>query len=492
MNARRSRGFGPAGLFAAVVLASNADVACAWTALDATYLGGWSSDKVLAVTSDAAGNTYVAGLTQSFDFPVLNAAQPIFEGAADAFVAKINPTGSAIVWSTFLGGSGIDAALGIARDAAGNVYVTGYTGSTDFPITPNAPQPSFGGGAYDAFVAKLDANGALLQSTFLGGADLDVANAIAVDAAGGAHVAGFTCSADFPIVAAFQSQLVGLPVGCFSAQDAFIAELAPNGVSWTQVSYYGGAGKDAANAIVVDPQGRTAIAGVTALGDLPAAGIPLMGAKGGGDAFVARFASGMPEYLTYFGGGGDDIARGLATDATGALYLTGSTTSFDFPAVAAWQPSLHGLKDAFAAKLLVSGDPPASATIAWSTYLGGRSDDIAYAIAIEAGAAYIAGETASVNFPLAGAFQGVLGGPVDAFVARFAPNGDLSFSSYFGGIVEDAAYGIALSNGALRARPRMHLGGITYSEADIATPGAFQPEQHGGSDGFVAHVRSVP
>jgi len=488
---RRCRRWAPLAVAALSVLASNARALNPATALDASYLGGSDMDKVLAVASDAAGNTYVVGATQSLYFPLVNAAQAYNAGATDAFVAKVNAAGTALVWSTYLGGTGIDVASGVALDASGNVYVTGYTASTDFPVTPNAPQSSYGGGPYDAWIAKLDANGVFVQSTFLGGSNVDVASAIAVDAAGGAQVAGFTCSPDFPLANAAQAQLAGPPIGCFAAQDAFVARLAPGGLGWSWSTYFGGDGKDAANAIAIDAQGRTAIAGITAVGNLPAAGTPLMGAKGGGDAFVARFVSGTPDYVTCYGGGGDDIALGLAADATGALYLTGSTTSFDFPAVAAAQPSMHGFKDAFVAKLLVTPSPRASASIAYSTWLGGRDDDIGRAIAVDSGAAYVAGETQSIDFPLAAPFQAAFKGPYDGFVARFAAAGALSFSSYVGGDAEDAVYGIALSSGILRARPRIHLGGITLSD-DLATMGAFQPDEHGNADGFIAKVRSVP
>ena len=483
--------FPSAGFAALFALASNASGAHGATALDATYLGGSAADKVLAVASDAAGNTYVAGLTQSLDFPTANAMQFANAGATDAFVAKINAAGTAFVWSTYLGGSGIDVALGIAHDTAGNVYVTGYTTSTDFPVTPNAPQPTFGGGAYDAFVAKLDANGALVQSTFIGGSNVDVASAVATDAAGGVHVAGFTCSPDFPVVAAFQPQLVGAPLGCFAAQDAFVARLAPGGSAWTYATYFGGDGKDAANAIAIDVQGRAAVAGVTSSSDLPASGSALMGAQGGTDAFVARLAAGAPEYATYYGGSGNDEALGIAADAAGALYVTGSTASPDFPTVAALQTGLHGFKDAFVAKLVVSSGPRASASAAYATYLGGRDDEIGRAIAVDSGAAYVAGETHSVDFPLAAPIHGALEGPSDAFVTRLATSGALSFSSFLGGNAEDGAFGIALSNSLLRARPNMHVGGVTYSD-DLATMGALQPDAHGPAEGFVAKVRVVP
>jgi hypothetical protein len=216
-----------------------------------------------------------------------------------------------------------------------------------------------------------------------------------------------------------------------------------------------------------------------------------MGAQGGTDAFVARFDAGAPEYATYYGGSGNDESFGIAADSTSALYVTGSTQSPDFPTVAALQPDLHGFKDAFVAKLVVGSGPRASASVAYATYLGGRDDEIGRAIAIDHGAAYVAGETHSVDFPLAAPIQSAFGGPSDAFMTRLATSGALSFSSYLGGDAEDGAFGIALSNSLLRARPNMHVGGITYSD-DLATMGALQPDAHGAAEGFVAKVRVFP
>ena len=183
----------------------------------------------------------------------------------------------------------IDAALGIAHDALGNAFVTGYTASSDFPMTPNVAQPTWKGGAYDAFVAKLGPSGALAYSTFLGGSGLDIANAIAVDASGSAYVAGYTCSADFPIANAFQPALVGAPLGCFAAQDAFVTKLAPGGGSWAYSTYFGGSAKDEAKGIALTGQGGVAIAGVTSSADLPSAGTPLGAHAGLTDAFVSAF-----------------------------------------------------------------------------------------------------------------------------------------------------------------------------------------------------------
>ena len=240
----------------------------------ATYLGGSSADKALSLSVDAAGNAYVAGLTQSIDFPAANAAQPAIGGSTDIFISKINAAGTALIYSTYLGGSNIDAALGIAKDNAGNAYVTGYTASPNFPVTPGAMQTSLNGSAYDAFVAKLGPTGSLQYSTYLGGSDIDVANAVAVDGAGNAYVAGFTCSPDFPIVNAFQPSLHGAPYGCFSGWDAFVSKLNVGGTALVYSTYFGGDGDDRGSSLVVDPGTSIVyVAGRSASSSLPAGSV---------------------------------------------------------------------------------------------------------------------------------------------------------------------------------------------------------------------------
>ena len=204
-----------------------------------TYLGGTSADQGNGIAVDTAGDAYVTGLTYSTDFPTTAGAyQTSPGGGADAFVTKLNPTGTALVYSTYLGGMSDDYGAGIAVDTAGNAYVTGCTESTDFPTTPGAYQTSHGGGA-DAFVTKLNPTGtALVYSTYLGGTNDDRGNGIAVDTAGDAYVTGQTTSTDFPTTAGgFQTPYGG-------DQDAFVAKLNPTGTALIYSTYLGGTGND--------------------------------------------------------------------------------------------------------------------------------------------------------------------------------------------------------------------------------------------------------
>ena len=205
-----------------------------------TYLGGSGFDYGSGVAVDSAGNAYVTGYTNSIDFPLVSPAQATPAGGScgtspdtyscfDAFVAKVNPTGSAIVYSTYFGGSGEDYGSKIAIDSLGNAYVTGYTNSTDLPSV-NPAQSVQGGGicglspCFDAFVAKLNSTGtALVYSTYLGGSADDYGQGIAVDSDGNALVTGSTASADFPTVGAFESVHGG------ATYDAFVTKLGPTG-----------------------------------------------------------------------------------------------------------------------------------------------------------------------------------------------------------------------------------------------------------------------
>jgi hypothetical protein len=185
----------------------------------ATYLGGSRVDRIFRLVVDAAGNAYVTGDTDSSDFPTANARQPFYRGGTDAFVAKINPSGSALLYSTYLGGDKIDGGSAIAMDPSGNVVVTGYTSSANFPVF-SPVQQSNGGGSFDAFVARLDQQGRLNYSTYLGGRGSDSGFGVAVDSSGNAYVMGLTDSTNFPVANPLQTANGG-------AQDIFIAKLNP-------------------------------------------------------------------------------------------------------------------------------------------------------------------------------------------------------------------------------------------------------------------------
>ena len=298
----------------------------------ATYLGGNDLDSGYAIAVDAAGNAYVTGSTWSSDFPTANALQPAKSSGPDAFIAKVDTTGTALLYSTYFGGASDDWGNGIAVDEAGNAYVTGETWSSDFPRA-NALRP-VPGGIPNAFVAKLDPAGrALLYSTYLGGNSDDGANGIAVDSAGNAYVTGYTSSADFPTVNALQ------PTHGEGFSDAFVAKLDPAGSALIYATYLGGSSYDVAYGIAVDHAGNAYLTGLTGSTDFPTVN-PLPPARVGlGDAFVAKLdpAGSTLIYATSLGGSSYDGAYGIAVDRAGNAYVTGYTSSADFPTANAFQ-----------------------------------------------------------------------------------------------------------------------------------------------------------
>ena len=455
-----------------------------------TYFGGNGDENLYsrsdlngaAIAVDAAGNAYFAGNTTSTDLRTENALQPGMAGAPDAFVAKLNAAGSALVYCTYLGGSGIDRAFGIAVDSEGSAYVTGRTQSPNFPMVH--PLQSGLRGVEDAFVAKLSAEGSsLIYSTFLGGSAGDDAHGIAVDAEHSVYVVGGTFSTDFPVRNALQSAYGG------GAVDAFVAKLNPSGSQLVYATYLGGSGDDHPEGVAVNAAGEAYVAGQTTSANFPTVN-PFQSTLGGPlDAFVARFnASGTALiYSTYLGGGGLDAASSIAVDAAGNAYIAGVTASTDFPTAGALQAALSGSLDAFVAKL-----NPAGSSLGYSSYLGGNGNEVAYSIAVDSfSCAYIAGATTSVNFPTADAQQAFLFGVQDAFVTKLNDTGSaMDYSTYIGGEAIEDSNGIAVGHDG-----SAYVIGRTNSFA-FPTLNPMQASRGGGQvDAFVTKIagsQSVP
>ncbi|MFZ3375368.1 MAG: SBBP repeat-containing protein, partial [Chthoniobacterales bacterium] len=295
-----------------------------------TYLGGTGQDDTdfySSIAVDSSGNAYVTGFTSSLDFPTTPGAFQTSNhgGFYDAFVTKLNGSGTALIYSTYLGGSEDEGGLGISLDGDGNAIVTGYTHSADFPTTPTSAQPAIGGG-YDAFVTKLNGSGsALVYSTYLGGTGDDFGGSIAVDRSGNAYVTGSTLSPNFPTTpGAFQAA----PGGGY---DAFVTKLNASGRAFVYSTYLGGTGDEQGNSIAVDSAGQAHVAGFTNSSNFPvtADAFQPMNAGGAGtfDAFVTKLnGSGSAEvYSTYLGGAVDEFADGIALGRSGKVYVTGST-----------------------------------------------------------------------------------------------------------------------------------------------------------------------
>src|SRR3989441_4352037 len=446
-----------------------------------TYLGGNSLDEGRAIAVDVAGNAYVTGFTQSPNFPTTAGAfQRSFSSREDVFVTKLDPTGSSLVYSTYLGGSDVDEALSLVVDAAGNAYVSGITASPDFPTTPGACQTAYAGGFGDAFVTKLDPNGsALVYSTYLGGSTgSEQASGITIDALGNAYVAGATSSMDFPTTAgAFQTE--GL---------TFVTKLDPTGSTLVYSTYL--CCNADAFAIAVDTSGSAYVTGNARSQDLPTTpgAFQGRGSVPSPNAFVTKLdpTGSALVYSTYLGGSGEEVGEGIAVDAAGNAYVTGSTTSIDFPTANAVQPTFGGVRDAFVTKL-----NPAGSAVVYSTYLGGSDSDVALGIAVDtAGNAYVTGHTESVDFPTtSGAFHTSGQAFGQAFVTRLDPTGsNLVYSTRLGGSIRDEGTGIAVDT---LPNPNAYVTGLTVSPDFPTSPGAFQTVSGGGQDAFVAKITDV-
>jgi uncharacterized repeat protein (TIGR01451 family) len=319
-----------------------------------SYFGGEANDSGNGIGVDAGGAIYVTGGTRSLnDFPITPGAfQSFSSGQLDAYAAKIDPTqrgAASLVYSTYLGGLGVDRGTAIAVDSVGNAYLTGRTESPDFPAF-NSFQPAYGGGA-DAFVSVLNASGtAVIYSTFLGGGDLDVGNGIIVDGAGNAFIVGETASLDFPVTNAMQPANAG-------GSDAFVIELDPTGSLLLYGTYIGGSALDRGMGVALDSAGKIVITGETSSDDFPIAAAFQTTRGGGKDAFVARFDPSQQGatsllYSSYLGGSADDVAFGIAVDASGDGWVVGQTVSTDFPIINAVQVTYGGdASDAFIARV---------------------------------------------------------------------------------------------------------------------------------------------
>jgi hypothetical protein len=405
-----------------------------------TYLGGSNEDYGTGIALDASGHAYVTGYTNSTDFPVQNALQAENAGGYDAFVAELSADGASLIYSTYWGGSSDDIGTGVAVDSSGNAYISGYTASPDFPVTPGALQAKYSGGDHDGFVVKFNAGGAELgYSTFLGGSADDYAYGVTVDSAGDAYVTGATNSANFPTVNAFQPNYAGglcaTAPNTFPCYDAFVAKLNPAGSALIYSTYLGGTGSDYGYAIALDSSSNAYVTGYTTSTNFPTTAGALRRVFGGSyDAFVAKLngAGSALVYSTYLGGTGTEIGYDIAVDSFGRALVTGYNYGGGFPTVSPTQAQNAGFYDAFVSVLNASGS-----SLAFSTYLGGSLDEVGRGISVDpSGNAYVTGGTFSLDFPItSGSYQPAYGGgPYDAFVTKFnlglAPFVNLSLLSY--------------------------------------------------------------
>jgi len=516
----------------------------------ATFIGGAGNDSAHAIAVDTLGNILIAGVTSSISLPTTaGVAQTGFNGTTqdtitgDAFVASLNPAGSALNWVTYLGGNADDLAYGIATDSSNNVYVTGMTNSPNFPVK-NAAYGSFlgaGGNKLnplgDAFLTKLSSAGALVYSTYFGGSADDWGMAIAVDNTGAAYIGGWTLSGNLPTGStAFQKGYKGnggnpdFCTGCgpvLTTGDGFVAKFGPSG-SFVWATYLGGTMDDFVSAIAIDKTFNVYVAGSTQSSNFPVSSGAFQTTFGGestvqaqpnmhmGDAFVAKLDPNGANLLygSYLGGSGDDGAYGIAVDSSGNAYVTGATVSPNFPVTAgAFQSAFKGPStavvnsqqiptfvygDGFVAKVNATGT-----ALTYSTYFGGSGNDCGQAIAVDSnGNVYVTGQTTSHDFPVtAGAIQSNYAGDGgesiavgDAFLFQLDPKGATElYGTYFGGNRDDAGAAIAIDGSG-----DAWIAGYTVSQNFPATKGAFQSVYNGNNrqgipygDAFVAKITGL-
>jgi hypothetical protein len=469
--------------------------------LYATYLGGSLADTAMEVAADANGDAFVCGNTSSTDFPATaGALQPDnVAGAGEAFVAKLNPSGTALLYATYLGGPGTNATA-IKVDAAGNAYVAGGTSDATFPVTAGAFQTTNSNGTAVAYVLKLNAAGnGLVYSTFLGGNTQDQASDLAVDAAGDAFVVGTILSSlgagtTFPTTAgAYLAAYTGL-ITSLGSGEAFVAKINPTGSGLEYCSYLDGTGSCSGNGIAVDGTGDAYVTGTVFDGTYPTTAGAYQVAFDSSYNFAAFLtklnASGSGlVYSTFLGGQASaglpnsSFGYKVAVDANLDAYITGNTQNGVFPTTAgAYQTAFNGSTyEPFTAEF-----NPAGSALVYSTLLGGLGTSESHSVAVDSnGDAYMTGIVQSGGLaPTAGAFQSAYGGASEeAFLLELNPAGSAAlYCSYLGGSQSDNGSGIALDPAG-----NIYVAGGTNGAFPVAPlPGVIQSTYGGNGDGFVA------
>jgi Beta-propeller repeat len=462
--------------------------------LYSTYLGGNGRDGAAGIAVDSSGNAFVTGETTSANFPTTTGAyQTALAGSGNVFITKLNATGTALIYSTYLGGTGVeDVGKAIALDSSGNAYVTGLTFSSNFPTTTGAFQTTYAGTAstYNAFVTKLNTDGsALVYSSFLGGSggNGDAGYGITVDSSGNAYIAGTTTSSNFPTTAgAFQTTLVGTEV-------AFVTKVNSTGSALAYSTYLGYAASSGievttGSSVAVDSSGDAYVTGATDSAIFPTtAGAYQTALIGFGNAFVTKLnptGTGLI-YSTYVGGGTDG-GYGIALDSSGDAYIAGKTANSNFPVTSgAFQTTCtNGVySTAFVSKLNAAGT-----ALVYSTCLGGTGTATtgggAAGIALDSiGDAYVTGATTVANFPTTtGAYQTTYGGDGNAYVSELNATGTaLVYSTYLGGSGGDAGTGIAVDSNS-----NIYVAGYTASSNFPTICGAFKTDLTGSVNTFLA------
>jgi len=456
-----------------------------------SYLGGSSFEghyyaAMGGIAIDTEGCAYVSGISGSDNYPTQDAYQSSHIYDSDIFVSKLSPSGSSLIYSTYLGGRNSDYNFSIRIDVDDRAYLVGSTSSIDFP-TVNAYQSSYAG-AGDAVVTKLSSSGSyLLYSTYLGGIAEENGYDIAVDSDARAYITGDVHSNDFPTFNAYQAHYGG---GDIWGGDAFVSGLSSDGSILHYSSYLGGADRDYGRAIAIASDGSICVVGITDSGDFPIYNAYQQNIRGVGDAYIVNLSKNGLEiqFATYLGGNDNDGAWDIVVQ-NDLLYVTGETFSNDFPTLHAYQSSYSGdhypnLADAY----LICINPE-NAEVVFSSYLGGNGHEYGYGIRTDRkGNLYVIGCTTSENFPTVNAYQSSISSSnTDAYAAMISASGSyLIYSTYFGGNSDDHGQNLAIDSLGC-----IYMSGDTESD-DFPTINAYQGNYAGNIDTFISKFRWEP
>ena len=457
--------------------------------LASTYLGGGGSDSASSLAIDSSGNIYVAGVTNSENFPTTVGAYDTTYNASDVFISKLSADLSTLLASTYLGAGASDSASSITIDPSGNVYVTGYTYSSNFPTTPGAYDQKFNSSDYaDIFISKLSPDlTTLLASTFLGGGENDSATALMTDASGNVYVTGWTFSDNFPTTTGAFDQ----KYNSTHRRDAFISKLSADLSTLLISTFLGGGGGEWASSLTMDRTGNIYVTGWTASDNFPVttgAYDQKFNSSGYTDAFISKLSSDLSALLasTYLGGGGGEWATSIAIDKSGNVYVTGGTGSDNFPITPGAYDEVFnssGYPDAFISKL--SSD---LSILFASTYLGGGNIETTSSLAIDAaGNIYVTGLTFSNTFPTTpGAYDEVFNssGYADVFISKLSPDlSTLLASTFLGG-----GGGEWVSSMTMDRTGNIYVTGWTGSDNFPTTDSAYSRILRGDIDAFISRL----
>jgi Tol biopolymer transport system component len=450
-----------------------------------TYIGGGGAEVGRQIAIDSAGNSYITSDTNFTNFPTTPGVfDPNYSGTGyDAVVTKLNPAGSALVYSTYLGGTLSDQTTDIKIDAAGNAYVLGVTVSTDFPTTAGAFDTTSDGTFVDSFVTKLNADGtALIYSTYLGGAANDFAYSLALNSDGNVYVAGIADSSDFPITA-------GVYDSTPASDSFFITKLDPSGATLVYSTFLSQGGTFDCN-IAIDSAGNAYVSGDTQHALFPTTAGAFDTTFGGGifDGFVAKLnpTGSALIYSTFLGGSGGDAPNEIVLDSLNNAYVVGYTSSSNFPTtVGAYDTTYGNNSDVFVTKI-----NPTGSALVYSTYIGGTNTDFGRGIALDSSNnAYVTGYSSSIAYPTtAGAVQTTLTDEDDVFVTKLNVDGtSLLYSTLIGARFDDSGYGIKVD-----AAGTAYVTGLTQELNFPTTPGAFDRSFNGNTEIFVLKLVPAP